>query len=207
MGDKTNKTENKNSSGKNNTKMSIRQGKRRKSPKLGFWKKTGLIIYFLVLFFLLMFLLLKLWPQTVETGEESAPAEKETWNLWRLSLEITEEVRFILIVIIMGALGGSLYSVRAFTIHVGRDTFEVSWICWYFLRPLTGSVLAVIFYFAFRAAFFSLSASTGDLNVFGIATLGGIVGIFSKETIDKLKELFEDILPIKEESRDTDQES
>jgi len=206
MGDKTNETENKGSSKKKNIRMSVIRGKEKKSSELESWKKIMLSFYFIGLFFLLMFLLLELWPQPVETGEENASIEGEIWDLRVLSLEITEEVRFILIVVIMGALGGCVYSVRAFSIHVGRESFEESWMCWYFMRPLTGSILALIFYFAFRAAFFSLSADTGDLNVFGISTLGGIVGIFSKETIDKLEELFKDLLPT-EEGQETDQRS
>jgi hypothetical protein len=138
---------------------------------------------------------------TEEKEEEKTPSQEETriWTLWIFSLTVTREIQFILIVAIMGVLGGCIYSVRAFGIHVAKEDFSASWICWYFLRPLIGSALAVIFYFAFRAAFFSLSAGTEDLNIYGIATLGGIVGLFSKETINKLDELFKAILPIGKE--------
>ncbi|MBU7022818.1 MAG: hypothetical protein HXS40_01530 [Theionarchaea archaeon] len=138
-----------------------------------------------------------------EKETEKAPSQEGTrvWTLWIFSLTVTREIQFILIVAIMGVLGGCIYSVRAFAFHVAKEDFSASWICWYFLRPLIGSALAVIFYFAFRSAFFSPSAGTEDLNIYGIATLGGIVGLFSKETIKKLEELFETILPIGKEDK------
>ncbi len=48
----------------------------------------------------------------------------------------------------------------------------------------------MIFYFAVRAGFLSASAGTESLSHFGVAAIAGIVGMFSKEAIDKLHEVF-----------------
>lgn len=168
-----------------------------KLTELGWWQKILYIIYFVGFFLVLTFLLLKLWPYAALVGK-TAPV----WHVWKFKLTISEEARYIMIVAIMGALGGLAFSARSFAYYIGVNKFKISYTCWYILRPVIGSILAIIFYFAFRAAFFSLSASTEDLNAFGIAALGGIVGLFSRETIDKLDELFKRILPTEKEGNE-----
>ncbi len=193
--------ENTDFSGKNT--MSVLQEKTSQYTELSWWKKGLYVTYFMVLFFLLMYLLLKFWPLLPPTGDiETVPAIQSVHLFSRLQLIITEEMRLMIIVVIMGALGGCAYSIKAFVYRVGNKKFDTSWTCWYALRPFIGSILAIIFYFAFRAAFFSLSASTGDLNSYGIATLGGIVGLYSWETMKKLEDLFERILPTDREEQE-----
>lgn len=202
-----NKTENNSSSLKSNAKIRVYQGKMmretKKQSELKQWHKVLYIIYFVVFFLALTFLLLKLWSLPVIYEGESTSAESEEWHLWRLSLKITEEVRLILIVAVMGALGSCVYEVKSFVYYVGKGQFETSYMCWYILRPIIGSTLAIIFYFAFRGAFFSFSANTQNLNEFGIATLGGVVGIFSYKTMNKLEELFDNILLTRKEEKNS----
>lgn len=210
MGDKNDKKESKDSSADNNANR-VHQGKIVKRQfELKRRTQIPFITYFVVLFLLLMYLLINFWPESVEIEEitisdvkegqvmEESKSTAEDVYLFRglITVSATGEVRFIIIVAIMGALGGCAYATNAFVYHVSRKTFKSSYACWYALRPLVGSILAVIFYFAFRAAFFSLSASTGDINSYGIATLGGIVGLFSWETLKKLEELFNRIIPV-----------
>ena len=188
-------------SGKNT--MSVLQGKTSQQIELPWWEKGLYVTYFIVLFFLLMYLLLKFWSLPPPAGDmETVPVIQSVRLFSRLQLAITEEMRFIIIVAVMGALGGCAYSIKAFVYRVGNKNFDTSWACWYALRPFVGSILAIIFYFAFRAAFFSLSATTGDLNNYGIATLGGIVGLYSWETMKKLQDLFERILPTEGEEKE-----
>ena len=157
-------------------------------------------LYFVALFFLLAHTLLELWPPPATPGAEAAPAVQSVRVLWGLlSLRITEEVRLILIVAVAGALGSYVHSATSFVTFAGNRRLFTSWTWWYLLRPLIGSALALIFYFAVRGAFFSLSANTQDLNVFGVAALGGMVGMFSKEATDKLHELFKDLFKVTEE--------
>ena len=171
--------------------MGDKADKPEESSGLGWWQKILYIIYFVGFFLILSFLLLKFWPSP---SGEAQPMAKEIL-LGPVSLKISEEVQLILVVALTGALGGCAFSANSFASHVGKGSFKTSYTCWYILRPIVSSILAVIFYFAFRGAFLSLSASTQDLDIFGIAALGGIVGLFSKETLDKLKELFDRILP------------
>lgn len=162
------------------------------------------ILYFIALFVLSAHTLLELWPPPATPGE-AAPAVQNVQILWGLlSLRITEELRLMLIVAVAAVLGSYVHSATSFVTYAGNRQLVTSWAWWYLLRPLIGSALALIFYFALRGAFFSLSASTQDLNVFGIAALGGMVGMFSKEATDKLHELFRDLFRVASEVRRTD---
>ena len=201
MGNSTDNTEN-TGSPKDDTERRIIKGEKVKKTteeivELKWWQKLTYVIYFIGLFLALTYLLLTLWPHAPPAGETAVAAP--VWHVWIFKLTISEDIRYIMIVAVMGALGGLAFSARSYAYFVGEKKFKISYTCWYILRPVIGSILAVIFYFAFRAAFFSLSASTQDLNLFGIATLGGIVGLFSAETIKKLDDLFKRILPSKRE--------
>jgi len=66
------------------------------------------------------------------------------------------------------------------------------------MRPLVGASLALLVYLAFRGGLLVLSTSTDalkaeNINVFGVGAIGGLVGMFSKEATDKLKEVAEAI--------------
>jgi len=56
-----------------------------------------------------------------------------------------------------------------------------------------GVALALLFYFAVRGSLLSASgsAATQAVNPYGIAALAGLVGLFSKQATDKLREVFE----------------
>jgi hypothetical protein len=62
------------------------------------------------------------------------------------------------------------------------------------LRPIIGSVLALVFYLVIRGGLLSVSnGAAGDLNPFGVAAIAGMVGMFSKQAADKLKETFDNL--------------
>jgi hypothetical protein len=68
-----------------------------------------------------------------------------------------------------------------------------SWVGFYLLLPLTGAILAVIFYFVVRGGFFSPQASFENTSPFGFAALSALVGLFSPQATLKLKEIAETI--------------
>ncbi|KYK30979.1 MAG: hypothetical protein HXS48_00440 [Theionarchaea archaeon] len=197
MRDKKNKIEKNNLpvNCRGNSDISDRTGennKKTEQPSQN-WR-IAYVVYVSFWFIILVNLLIGLWPQQAVFGSQNAPTVENVQVLWGLlKTNITEEMRFILIVAVMGALGGLVYSITLFAHYVGRKEFETSYGCWYVLRPLIGAILAVIFYLGFRGAFFTFSAGTQDLNVSGVAALGGIVGIFSQETMEKLRDVAENL--------------
>ncbi|HEY0546668.1 MAG TPA: IPT/TIG domain-containing protein [Pyrinomonadaceae bacterium] len=104
------------------------------------------------------------------------------------------EVRLILLVMLVGAIGSYLHAASSFVDYLGNRTFVSSWVWWYLLRPFIGMLLALLFYFVFRGGFITAGNAQGNatdfINPFGIAAMAGLVGMFSKVATDKLNEVF-----------------
>lgn len=107
-----------------------------------------------------------------------------------LYLHHSVEVRLLLLAMIAGALGSFIHAGTSFADYVGNRKLSGNWVWWYLLRPFIGMTLALVFYFVVRGGFISPSAGGGDMNPFGIAAMAGLVGMFSKQAIDKLNEVF-----------------
>lgn len=56
-----------------------------------------------------------------------------------------------------------------------------------------GMALALIFYFVIRGGLLSTGVQPNETSPFGIAAVAGLVGMFSKQTTDKLRELFDNL--------------
>ncbi len=108
----------------------------------------------------------------------------------RLVLSHSVEVRLLWIAMLAGALGSFIHATTSFADYVGNRKLSGNWVWWYLLRPFIGMTLAVIFYFVVRGGFISPNAGGSDMNPFGIAAMAGLVGMFSKQAIDKLNEVF-----------------
>jgi hypothetical protein len=139
----------------------------------------------IVLNLFLTYLLYKLLPvESIKTGV----------NILSLfSINPSEESRMILLVCISGALGSYVHAATSFVYYVGNKQFYSHWMWWYLLRPFIGIALALVFYFAIRAGLFNASSSPNDLNLYGILTIAGLTGMFSKQATNKLNELFDNM--------------
>jgi len=116
------------------------------------------------------------------------------------------EVRLALIVVLAGGIGALVQSTSSFVSFAGERKLNTSWGWWYVMRPFIGAGLALVFYFAFRGGLLVLSTSSDalraeNINPFGVGAIGGLVGMFSKEATDKLKEIAEAVFK-KEERAD-----
>ena len=136
-----------------------------------------------------IYALIAIWPAVeAATTADSSPA---TVHLFGIAWQPTNEVALLLLVTIASALGASLHAVISFTDYMGNRRLARSWVWWYALRVFVGIALAVLFYFALRGGLFSASTPTDVINPFGIAALAGLVGLFSKQATDKLREIFD----------------
>ena len=93
------------------------------------------------------------------------------------------------LIIIIGALGASLHGLTSLTEYIGNRSFEHSWTMWYLMRPFAGAILALIFYFAGRAGLFGV-VDTQD-EFYGVLALAGLIGLFSKQALYKLSDIFD----------------
>ena len=149
---------------------------------LGGWG-TGLLgAYLIALSVLLAYLLYEVWPR----GDD-----EEITLFFEASFTVSTEIRRILLVMVVGALGSFVHAATSFVDFVGNRSIFRSWGWWYLLRPFIGLSLATIFYFAIRGGLFSADADADDVNPFGVAAMAGLVGMFSKQATDKLREVFD----------------
>jgi hypothetical protein len=142
-----------------------------------------------VLGFVIIYSLVVLWP-AIQAASLSPPvARKVSWFGWSYKPE--PEAALLLLVITVSALGSYLHAAVSFSDYVGNGRLARSWIWWYLLRVFVGTGLAVLFYFAIRGGFFAGGTKSNDVNPYGIGALAGLVGLFSKQATDKLRELFD----------------
>src|SRR5262249_8226091 len=120
---------------------------------------------------------------------ERTPIAVFGWNF-----EIWDEVRLLLIVILAGALGSLVHTVRSVYWYVGNRKLKWSWLAKYILQPFAGSALAVIFYVVVRGGFFSPQTTFENTSPFGFAALAALVGLFSEQAVLKLKKVAETVL-------------
>jgi len=132
------------------------------------------------------------------TGTAAAAAVTSTnvdWFGWTVSL--STDVALLVLVVLAAAVGGFVYEATSFATYVGNRELKFSWVWWYLLRGVTGSGLALVFYFAFRGGFLSTSSGDSSINPYGVAALAGLVGLFSKQATNKLQEVFDTLFQTK----------
>ena len=160
------------------------------------WGKILLGIFLTVVGGLLVYLLFVLWPavQSATAANGTAePVEPETISVFGASYSPDPEVTLLLLVAVLSALGSYVHAAQSFVDFAGNRQLVVSWVWWYPFRILIGVALAEIFYFAIRAGFFGTDTPTTFINPYGIAAVAGLVGLFSKQATDKLKEVFDTV--------------
>lgn len=121
----------------------------------------------------------------------------------RFTPRIHAETRLLLLVMLAGALGSLMHSLRSLYWYTGNREMVWSWAAFYLLLPFTGAILAVIFYFVVRGGFFSPQASFQNTSPFGFAALSALVGLFSPQATLKLKEVAETIFTKPGPGKDT----
>jgi hypothetical protein len=121
-------------------------------------------------------------------------AERARIKIFFWHFEIWDEVRLLLIVILAGALGSLVHTVRSVFWYVGNRLLKWSWVPKYILQPFAGSALAVIFYVVVRGGFFSPQTTFENTSPFGFAALAALVGLFSEQAVLKLKKVAETVL-------------
>lgn len=94
-----------------------------------------------------------------------------------------------LLVALSGFLGTMIHLATSFTNFVGSEKFKRSWVLWYFVKPFTGTAVALIFYFVLKAGLLNFDAG-GGANPYGIVILSALAGLFTDKATLKLEEIF-----------------
>jgi hypothetical protein len=158
---------------------------------------------FVLLASVLFYLLYALWPVAQANEDGSIPDSMVC--LFGYHFNTTADIRLILLVAVVGALGSYVHAATSFASFAGNRRLYQSWSWWYIIRVPVGASLSLIFYLAVRAGMFAVNAqlTITDASTFSFAAVGGLAGMFSKPAIDKLSEVFDTIFNVKEDRRDT----
>lgn len=130
--------------------------------------------------------------QTQAAAQGTQSASGRQWVFW--TVRIDREPNLFIIVLLSGALGATLYVLRSFYEYVGERRLVWSWVPSYIVMPIVGALSAAVAYAVLRAGLLGttqLGTTNADGNIFGFATVGALVGLFSKQANKKLKQVFE----------------
>jgi len=102
----------------------------------------------------------------------------------------TKPMVFIIVSLTGGALGGALHAIASLTTHVATGDFARSWTMWYLTNPIVGASLATAFLFVLQAGLGGQAAPTAG-GLYGIAAIATLSGLFSRQALNKLKDIFD----------------
>lgn len=99
------------------------------------------------------------------------------------------ELDLLFLVMACGALGASLHALYSFCDYMGNRRFQGSWFFWYLGRTPIGMAVATVLYLALRGGFTGFSGGLKDLNIYGIAGIAALTGMFSRQAVTKLADI------------------
>jgi hypothetical protein len=135
--------------------------------------------------------IISFWPVAPATASNATPPAASS-----------SELRLFVVVILLGALGGVLHALRSLSWYVGNRNLKMSWLLMYFLLPLIGASLAVVFYVVLRGGLISPTAGNNAVSPYGFGAVAALVGLFSPQAADKLKQVFETLFTTTERGKD-----
>ena len=154
-----------------NSQTVTRDTSRSNSPAVGPIGFLLTAVYLILLSIFLMTSIIQFWPPSAEP------------------IGLSDGGRLLLIVVLAGALGGQVRSLRSFAWYVGNKELKRSWLPQYILTPFVGAILAIISYFIIRGCFCPANSTVQQINIYGFAGLAALVGIASEPIALKLKQV------------------
>ncbi|MEW2354470.1 IPT/TIG domain-containing protein [Spirillospora sp. NPDC029432] len=161
--------------------------------------------FLLLLTAALLTLLVQAWPpapQIAPDGRPEAPAKSVALRLFGWRPVIGREASFFVIVMAAGALGAVVHALRSLYWYVGNRSLRRSWLMMYLLLPVTGALFGLIVYLVLRGGLTSPAGGFTEVNPYGMAAIAALVGLFSQETAEKLRAVFQTLLSPAKAGRD-----
>jgi hypothetical protein len=123
------------------------------------------------------------------------------WVAWHEATDLTAnsakgpaEGIVLRMIILMGALGGCLHWTTSLAMYVGNAKLLRRWIPYYVMMPFEGAALAPIVFLLLRTGVLapptSGAAATAQLNLVSLYAFAGLTGLFAKQAIEMLAEVF-----------------
>lgn len=109
-----------------------------------------------------------------------------------------QAIRDLIITLFAAGVGSTVTAVMGYLEHASiKKDFDPAFAPWYVARPILGLLLGALFYFVLKGGLLATVSGGADettgslpLNEYALAGLGGLVGLFSKNALDKLREVF-----------------
>ena len=155
---------------------------------------TLVAIALVVIMVLTVSCLIAIWPASAVTTATVS-------HVAGLRLTLDREQRLFVVVALTGLLGGLIHSARSLYAYVGNRKLRRSWLLMYLSLPFIGSALAVVFYVILRGGL--VTGTAAQVNFFGFAAISALVGLFSSEAAEKLKQIFSTLLAHVPHERDS----
>lgn len=143
---------------------------------------------------LTIYVLVAAWPT-------SAASPASSTHVAGFKLVLDREQRLFVIVAASGILGGLIHCLRSLYEYVGERELRRSWLLMYLCLPFIGGALAVVFYVILRGGL--ITGTAAQVNFFGFASISALVGLFSPEAAEKLKQVFSTVLAPAPTGRDS----
>jgi len=111
-----------------------------------------------------------------------------------LHRELTSDVQQALLMVLAAGIGSSISTILGFLEHASEKAdFKPEYMPWYVGRPVMGLLLGLLFFFVLRGGMLGVlpNIDASKLNPYGLAAIGGMVGLFTKHAVEKLQEVFD----------------
>jgi len=170
-----------------NNQTVARDTSRLSSPLVGPIGFLLTAVYLILLSIILVVAIVQCWPSSATLKGSANPLSQAKFLFWAFS--ISDEARLLLIIVLAGALGGQVRSLRSLAWYIGNKELKRSWLTQYILTPFVGAILAIVSYFIIRGCFCPANSTVQQINIYGFAGLASLVGIASEPIALKLKKV------------------
>ena len=99
------------------------------------------------------------------------------------------ETTLLALALACGIAGGLIHATTSFTDFAGNRRLVRSWLPWLYLRAPVAALLALAVYLGARAGVFGLAQIDGCSDVYLLAFMAALSGLFSKQVTDKLADV------------------
>jgi len=145
-----------------------------------------LFAYYSLLILIALVLAIQIWPDAAKLKDEDSLV---TFGWYKAT--IRRESRLVLTVAVMGFLGGTSHYFWLLTHWAALGDLKAAQVMIYLAKPWIAAAIAVIAYALLRGGIATGIDASKDLNAFGMAGFGGLVGLFANEVIEKLNRTFQ----------------
>jgi hypothetical protein len=133
------------------------------------------------------------WEGQTDVSVTIKGKSKELTKVFSYACPERNQGRILFLVVLAGMLGGTLHALRSLFWFTGLRCLRVSWMWMYYLLPLSGAAIAMVFFLVFIAGFFSPQGPSSQ-SFFVMVGIAALVGMFGQQAVEKLKKISEAVL-------------